>query len=138
MAAGLHDEVVDVIDLGRYGFVIEDAERSNSFDNEYIVLASPYLRVRVVRERGQTFVDFGPPAEPGTWFDSAVVFDLMGLSEKAGFHSSDSRAVLTGLSAFLASFGAELAALFNSQGLGEVKQRLEDLKTARARAKFGA
>jgi len=71
------------------GFTVVQSDTSDSFDNASVVLQAPALRLRVVRERSQVFIDVGPASEPGTWFDSAVVIDYLGLSSKAGFHDRD-------------------------------------------------
>src|SRR5438067_9622710 len=80
----------------RFGFTVVRSEMSDSFDNANVTLQAPALRLRVIRGRSQIFLDIGPSSEPGTWFDSAVVIDYLGLSARAGFRDEDARGVLHG------------------------------------------
>jgi hypothetical protein len=120
------------------GFEVVHSETSDSFDNGSVLLEAPDLRIRIVRERGQVFADFGPPSEPNTWFDSAVVTDYLGLSSRAGFHDRNARGVLQGVGAFVTSFHDELGAKFDRQHLANAKKELDALKEIRAAKLFGA
>lgn len=119
------------------GFAVVQSETSPSFDNANVVLQAPALRLRVVRERGQVFLDIGPHSEPGTWFDSAVVMDYLGLSSSAGFHDEDARGMLRGAGAFVTSMWRELTANFSSQQLAVTKKELRSLAEQRAAKLFG-
>src|ERR1044071_6765853 len=65
--------------------VVERRE-SHSFSDALVVLQFNELRLRVVRDKGIIFVDFGSAASPADWFDSAVVVEYLGLSASGGFH----------------------------------------------------
>ena len=118
------------------GFEVVQSEESESFDNASTVLQSPDFRIRVVRERGVSFADFGPLAEPGTWFDSAVVLDYLGLSESAGFHERDLSTMLRGLGGFIVAFVDDMRAQFQEQDLARRKGALTALKEARTARLF--
>lgn len=118
------------------GFEVVRSEESDSFDNASTVLQSSDFRIRVIRERGISFADFGPLAEPETWFDSAVVLDYLGLSESAGFHERDLSAMLRGLGGFIIAFVGDLRTLFQDQDLAQRKSALIALKEARAARLF--
>ena len=119
------------------GFAVVESQTSDSFDNANVVLQSSALRLRVIRERSQVFLDIGPQSEAGTWFDSAVVMDYLGLSSNAGFHAEDVRAVLRGVGAFVKSMWSELTAKFSPQQLEATKKELRTLAEARAAKMFG-
>ena len=123
--------------LGPLGFEVVESEAADVFDNATVTLQGPDLRVRIVRERSEVFADFGPRAEPGTWFDSAVLFDYLCLSSQAGFHDRDVSGVLRGIAAFVRSFHGELARAFQPSSLAITKQAIEALKERRAQKLFG-
>ena len=119
------------------GFKILEHEESGSFGNATVVLQQNVLRLRIVRERSQLFVDFGSVVEPGTWFDSAVVVDYLGLSQDAGFHGRDVRTVLDGLASLLKSCWAELIQHFDPANFSSTKKELTLLRDARAAKRLG-
>jgi hypothetical protein len=116
--------------------VIEHRE-SDSFGDALVVLQAGELRVRVVRDRGQVFADFGSAADPARWFDSAVVMDAMGLSATAGFHDQDAKTSLSGIAALLRDCGQELMALFSSDRFASTEQQFTKVQHARAAKQFG-
>ncbi len=112
-------------------------EESDSFDNAFVILEWRGVRVRVLRERSQVFVDFGSSVEPAVWFDSAVVMEYLGLSETAGWHDRDGAVVLKGLADFLRTFASELAARFNPANFTVAKQELTRVRKDQAARRFG-
>lgn len=124
--------------LAPRSFEVVESETAESFDNAYVVVQAPELRIRILRERSQIFADFGSPSEPNTWFDSAVIMDHLGLSTDGGFHDSDARGVLHGVSTFVAACWTALTEMFDQSHLGATKQELEVLKEKRAAKLFGA
>jgi len=48
-------------------------KRYDSFDNTEIVLQSQECRIRVLRERGQVFVEAGPLLSTEEWYDLATL-----------------------------------------------------------------
>jgi hypothetical protein len=124
--------------LAPRGFDVVESATAESFDNAYVVLQAPELRIRIVRERSQVFADFGPTSEPNTWFDSAVIIDHLGLSSEGGFHDRDVQGVLHGVASFVAACWSTLTAMFNEQRLAATKNELEALKEKRAAKLFGA
>jgi len=119
------------------GFKVVETDVSEWFDNAYVILEAPALRVRVLRERSIVVVGFGPTSEPGTWFDSAVLVDYLGLSANAGFHDRDARGVLRGAGAFITSMWNELTAKFSPPELATTKKELRALAEERAAKMFG-
>lgn len=119
------------------GVSVVDHETSASFGNATVTLQSGELRLRVVRERSQVFVDFGSAAKPHSWFDSAVVADHLGLGPNGGFHSSDTTSVLRGLADFLRAFWGDLALRFSRERFSSTERDLLALRDARASARLG-
>lgn len=122
--------------IGPLGFTVVQSETADAFDNASVVLQAPALRIRVVRERSQVFIDVGPASEPGTWFDSAVVIDYLGISPKAGFHDRDASGVLRGAGAFITAMWRELTTKFGLQRLAATKKDLISLRDERAAKLF--
>ena len=116
--------------------ILEHSE-SNSFDNATVTLQAGHVRVRIVRERGQVFVDLASASAPHTWFDSAVVMDHLGLSDEAGFHDRASTALFDGIGSFLRSFWSELTAAFDPATFAATNRALRCLRDTRAAGDLG-
>ena len=119
------------------GFEITQSEIADVFDNASVTLQGPGLQIRIVRERGEIFADFGPSSNVGLWYDSAVVMDYLGLSAEAGFHDRNLDAVLRGVASFVTTCGFELSRKFDEAHLATTRKELEDLKQRRAEDLFG-
>jgi hypothetical protein len=116
--------------------VLEHSE-SDSFDNATVTLQAGHVRVRILRERSQVFVDLGSGFAPQTWFDSAVVMDHLGLSDEAGFHDRGSTVLFEGIGSFLRSFWGELTAAFDPANFAATDSALRSLRDARAASRLG-
>jgi hypothetical protein len=114
-----------------------DHSESGSFDNASVTLEGGDLRLRILRERSQVFVDLGPAWDPQSSFDSAVFMDCLGLSDDAGFHDRDAGAVMRGLGSFLRSFADELRNKFSRANFAVTKAELTTLRNARPAARLG-
>lgn len=123
--------------IASYGLAVVDREESTAVDYEGVVLQGQDVRVRILRDRGQVFVDFGSVCKPGVWFDSAVVMDFLGVSSDAGFHSSRVSEVLRGLVNFLRSFWTELSNVFSVAQYVKVERELTALRDTRAAKRLG-
>jgi hypothetical protein len=129
------EELVPV--LAPLGFRVVASEVADVFDNASVVLESPAFRIRVLRERSIVVLDLGPRAEPGTWFDSAVVMEYLGLSTEAGFHDRDARGVIHGVGLFIQSMWDELTTMFGPDRVEITKDELHALREERAARLFG-
>lgn len=123
--------------LAPLGFRVVASEVADVFDNASVVLEAPALRLRILRERSIVVLDVGPPSEPDTWFDSAVVMEYVGLSPDAGFHDSDAQGVLRGVGLFVRSMWEELTEMFKPESVPHTKQNLVMLREERAARLFG-
>jgi hypothetical protein len=124
--------------LAPLGFKLVQSDVTDSFDNASVMVEGPDLRIRIVRERSQLFADFGPLAEPNTWYDSAVVIDYLGLSGEAGFHGRNVAETLHGVAAFVSACHRELERKFDLSNIAATKRGLERLKEVRAAKLFGS
>lgn len=122
--------------LAERGFSVVSYEESESFDNAVVILGSPQLRLRIIRERRQFFLDIGCVAEPDTWFDSAVVFDYLGLSSNGGFHGRE-EASIRKMCEFVVVMWKELVLAFAPTSFNKTKKDLEALRDRRAAHLFG-
>ncbi len=121
----------------QHGMRVVSHEESGSFDNALVVLQGGDVRVRVIRERSQVFVDFGSSSEPAVWFDSAVVMEYLGLSDTAGWHDRDGAGVLKGLADFLRAFWLELSVRFSPATFPVAKQELTRVREEQSVRRFG-
>lgn len=59
--------------INDYGFSVIAKEVYPNFDNAEMILQSNGCRIRVLRERGQVFVDVGPLPPRNNWYDLATL-----------------------------------------------------------------
>lgn len=119
------------------GFEVTESQTFDSFDNARVVLQNAELRICVIRERGQLGVDFGPPTEPGTWFDSDIIFEHLGLSSGSSFEGARAEDVLRGVAAFVVACRTELTRMFDVVHIADTKRELKILMERRAERLFG-
>lgn len=113
------------------------SEASQDFDNASVLLHGGHLAIRIVRERGQLFVDFGRAHGPATWFDSAVVLQLCGYSDDAGWHDDDPLVTMTGLASFLRAAWADLSARFADPQYSHTEAALRAIRAEQDKRRFG-
>ena len=123
--------------LSGMGLVVRAQEQGADFDNALVVLESGELRVQVLRERSQLFLDIGSKAQPTCWFDSAVVIDYLGLGDDTGFHGQDPKKFVSGAASFLKTFEPELRQTFSRTEFDTTKAELSALRDARAGRRLG-
>lgn len=60
-----------------YGLrIVEDEFDPMSFGNSFVVLESPVLLIRFIRDRGQVFAEVASHSEPRNWFNLEHVCEL--------------------------------------------------------------
>lgn len=119
------------------GFAVVQSYVADSFDNATVELEGPALRLCAFRERGQVFVHIGPKSEPGTWFDSDLVLEYLGLMSSTSHRDRDASTALRGAAALVTSFHAELCGLVEPRQLPATKRALSTLGEQRAAKLFG-
>jgi hypothetical protein len=124
--------------LGPLGYRRVADEKFDSFDDAIVVMERSPLRIRVLRDRGQIFVDFGSVAELTVWFDSHVVMEALSLRERTGWNSTNAKAVLADLAGFVVAYDSQLNAMFESATFKESKARLVGVREKQSVERWGS
>ena len=78
-----------VAPLLRCGYRVTEQQTSEAhFGNGFVILTRDDVRVRVVNERGQWFVEIGSSSAPEEWFDARLVLSEIGVSAPQGTSES--------------------------------------------------
>ena len=102
--------------------------KSRSFGDELVDLRTGDLLLRVLRDRGRLFAEFGSSSQPGVWFDSSVVLEYLGLSATYSFHDEDLTHSLRGIGLFLRTMKDELKGLFSIDTFPQLRPILETIQ----------
>ena len=122
----------------QHGFRLYGYELSRSFDNAELEYRSAACRVRLIRERGQVFVDFAPPVGvPANWFDLLLVLDYLGEREAADRLVAGGQRDVAAVAEVVRRYLDRIAPLFGVARYAETTSRLKELATARAEERFG-
>jgi hypothetical protein len=109
----------------------EAVSESDSFDNRFVIMARPDLRLRYVRDRSQGGIEVAAPGAPDEWFDAAVVLEMFGkLSSKEPTTMEQEMLQL------VQSFDA-IGTAFHKRNWQSTRRRLKAIEAGRARALFG-
>jgi hypothetical protein len=119
------------------GFRIVSSRLSESFGDGSIEFESSALRLRVLRDRHQWFVDASPLLSPPEWWNLWLCLQLVGARTQAdGLVESGQRDAAVVASALAASLDA-LMPLFAPSRYVETRGTLRALAERRADASFG-
>lgn len=132
------DEILDFLrEHGAFlcgeGYEIEDSLVADSFGDAYVVLQSDRLRLRLVRDRGQLFLDFqGLERErEADWFSIDIVRRwLTGVAQV-------SAELDEGSAVFLEERLADIESQFSGAHLSLTEKALRTLEGQRAKEVFG-
>jgi hypothetical protein len=116
---------------GRYRFV--DSETSTSFGGDtFLILASDVMRIRLVRDRGQLFMDFQATAERDDrdWFSIDVVRRLV-TGER-----QDTAELSPEYARFLEEHLDEIEKRFSEEELANTRKALKELERIRGKELF--
>jgi hypothetical protein len=112
-----------------YGFeIVAKDYRPESFGNSCVELRSADLSLRIVRERGQTYLEVAPKMAPDDWHDAETVLQLLGMDTTPGAPCEIPEGCCEVLTANL----AVVAEVLNGPRLGE----LIAFEQRRARERF--
>lgn len=133
MVRSFPEEVRRALDglIQREDLRVVEEEVANSFDNAEVVLRGDEIRVRIVRERGQVFVDLRPSFGPTEWVDSAHVRWLL-----TGVEPGTAEWKLPDLAAWLESNLHELGSRFSASKYRQTLTELRWLREESARRRF--
>jgi hypothetical protein len=139
--------VSDFLALARPSFAFLERERgyepplyepSQSFDNAELEYRSAAMRVRVLRERGQVFVDLGPAlGVPAYWFDLPVVLCYLGERGEADRLVAGGQRDVAAVAELLRRHYDRIAPLFAPARYAETTRHLTELRRVRADQMFG-
>jgi hypothetical protein len=121
----------------RLGLAVE-AEQCDPehFGDALLVLANPEIRLRLVRDRGQLFVDVAAPGTADDWWDLPLVLELAGdplPRDLGGVLPSPAEAL-----AVIERHYARIVALFSPEQRPHTLPRLAALRRRRAESRLGA
>lgn len=123
--------------LTAHKFVLVEQQTSGFFGDALAVFQSGDLRLRVVRYRGQVFLDFGPAAEPEAWLDSVFVAEYLDGMGEPEFVDSSGGVRLQALARYVAQNYSLLEELFSPNEFGRTKEVVTDLHQKWEHEAFG-
>jgi hypothetical protein len=107
------------------GYRLLDSEEGDSFDNAEVYFGSDRFRVRILRDRGQVFIDFAPPDGPPYWFDMPLLLRYLGYEALADTYVRSAQRSLEVLANLLRPHLHELGDLYAQD---RQERTLRDLK----------
>lgn len=120
--------------LGQGYRVTEHVYDPEHFGNGWVALSRGDACLRLVKERGQWFVDVGSSAAPEEWFDARLVLDEIGAThEEAG----TDEVALGALCNVLARTAAQWEVLFLRSTFATARKSLRTRQIASAKEQFG-
>lgn len=114
-----------------------EGEEGSSFGNAVAVFEGGTLRLRVVRDRGQVFADFGSTVDSTEWFDSRVVASLLETEVDANVGGSDIQLALSGIARFAQDHDGQLEHRFSGAQYQNTKKKLEEIQRNSALNQLG-
>jgi hypothetical protein len=109
-----------------------DGERSF-----FVELSAPRIALRVIRERGQGFVDVRAQEDPGTWFDLDAILRLLKADAESRREVASGNASLESLASIVNRYLGDIEAHFDKAGYRETKTRLSGILDKRAEERWG-
>lgn len=116
---------------------VKDLHEDRSFGNAIVVLESPDLRVRVVRDRDRLSLETCSLHDPERWFDFDIVMQLLDVSARTTTHEFAVGEQLSLWATLLHQHYDAIRELFSQAQYAGTRNRLEVLEWKRARAMFG-
>lgn len=125
---GVLRELMNSLELG--GFEIAEDQQTGAFGNEKVVLHSPSLRVRIIRDRGTDYVEVGTP-DRDEWFNLELVArHLDGVSR-------DDFPALSQAVAFLSERRESIRELFEQSQYDTTREALRSLSRQIMNERYG-
>jgi hypothetical protein len=123
-----------LIDSGRLA-VTDERYRGN---DALVVLESPALRMRIIRDRGQVSVEFGPVFAQNTWVSGDWLLTLLDEKGAHPFVSDTSSVVrMERLGEFVEQNLERLEELFSPSVLPSTQRTVAEVQEESARQRFG-
>jgi hypothetical protein len=131
----LAEEIQNAIgeDLRLRGFVMVEAPVvSKAFGDELVIFDSTSLRARMVRDRGDVFIDVASQNQPDRWWDLDLVGQVLRLKDPAGAAETQPARVQRLGRILREEFGA-LERAFSEEHVSETADALDQAAEVRAR-----
>ena len=119
------------------GFRVVSHEARPSFGDALADFESPTLRVRVLRDRGQIFIDVAPAQDPPSWFDLPLLLTFLGEPDAAASLLAGGQSDMREVAALLRAHYDDIERTLGQSRSPDVVRRLGQLRLARAAARFG-
>jgi hypothetical protein len=136
MKDSLRDEIARaVVPLIDQGFSVVEPDAGAELGERIVFLAHDDVRMRILRERGQWFVDVGCVNHAGEWFDIRTVFRALGEATTDVPPEDDA-----GLAQFIREIAKQSPrweAGFHKNKYPTLRRQLRALEIASARERFG-
>ena len=123
--------------LTKGGYVVSDRLVATSFDNALVDFSGHEMKVRVIRERSQVFIDFAAMVDPETWFDLDIVLRLLDADTESRRVVGSGEASVEALAAVLQQYLSSIEIAFETKNYPTTKQKLAALQEKRADERFG-
>jgi hypothetical protein len=129
------------LERGR-GFRVAHSQMSPSFGDAVVDFASPTLLIRLLRDRGQVFLDVapaggGPDAGGPHWFDLPLLLEYLGAQDHATALVAGGQRDIGEVARILQAHFDEIAGVLGGPRAAEVLPRLAQLRQTRADARYG-
>lgn len=123
--------------LKNHGFrIVRDAEEPTHFDNASVDLKRGNVMARVIRERGQHFIELTSKRDPAEWFDASLILRLLNVRELAPY-GVNSDAVAT-LAQHLVRIIDQIEDAFSRKQWLDTVERLRALRELRWQERLGS
>lgn len=122
---------------GAAAFVIRQAEVIDSFDNACVTIDGPNVEVRIVRERGRVYTEIAPRHATHETHDATLVEELLDGSPDTSFLGEERGVMIDRFARFLTAHERQIRDAFAQDVYPETRRRLEELRHASARRRFG-
>ena len=123
--------------LAEVGLLVTDTRAGDSFGDAYAVFDGQDFRVRVIRDRGQVFVDIASATEATNWFNLPIVAAVLGFEASNEAPGIDDETKLSWIATLVRSQAKNLEAAFTPAHYKRTKQRLEEAEERSKVMRFG-
>ena len=140
MSASLYSDVTQDLlpQLVPLGAEVVGHSGEGPFGDALVVISIGGLGFRVIRDRGQLFVEVGAIGSGEEWFDASLVDALLSPDPKTVAGATPSRPVgMSAIAKYVISRLAQFRDLFSRERYPRTRKQLEDLKRTRVAARFG-
>lgn len=131
------DSAREAVDLLKgHGFkVLREIVDPVNFGDAYVDLKRKNVQIRIVRDRGEHFVQVGSTAEPEKWVSASLVLQLLNVREIAPYQLDASSA--TNLVRMIVGVVDQLESAFSKSEWPSTSTKLKELQLRRRKERLG-